>query len=59
MSDLDTPGVPEAEDRLFVVPPDPADLEFALPTEVPRGGRGDPAIHQDELEPTGRNLLSQ
>lgn len=50
VGDCDAPGVPNgAEDRLLVVPPDPADLQVELPTEVPRGGSSDPAVHQDEL----------
>jgi hypothetical protein len=53
VSDLDAPRVPDgAEDRLLVVPPDPANLKVLVPAEIPRGGRGDPAVHQDELEPT-------
>lgn len=51
VGDLDAPGGPNgAEDRL-VVPSDPADLDVVLPTEVPRGSRGHPAVHQVELEP--------
>ena len=60
MCDLDAPGVPNgAKDRLLVVPTDPADLEVVLPTETPRGGRSDPAVHQDELEAAGNALLGQ
>ena len=40
-------------------PTRPGGLEVVLPTEVPRGGCGDTAIHQDELEPAGDALLGR
>ena len=51
MGDLDAPGVPDGpEDRLLVVPPDPADLDVAVAAEgAGRSGRV-PAVHEDQLE---------
>ena len=58
--DLDPPGVPDgAEHRLLVIPPDPTNFEVVLQAEASRGGRGDPAVHQDELESVRETLPSQ
>ena len=48
-----------AEDRLLVVPSDPADLEVVVAADAAgRSGR-DPAVHQHQLEPAGDALLGQ
>lgn len=47
------------EDRLLVVPPDPADLEPMPPAACASRGRCDTAVHQDQLEAVGDALLGQ
>jgi hypothetical protein len=60
VGDLSAPGVPDgAEDRLLVVPPHPAHFEVVVPTERAGISRGDPAFHQDQLEPAGDTLLGE
>jgi hypothetical protein len=60
VSDLDAPGVPDgAEDRLLVVPANPANLDVVVPTERAGSSRGDPTVHQDQLEPAGDALPVQ
>ena len=60
MSDLDAPGVPDgAEDRLLVVPANPANLDVVVPTERAGSSRGDPTVHEDQLEPAGDALPVQ
>lgn len=44
---------------MLVVPPDPAQLKVMAPTEHAGSGRGDAALHPDQLEPPGRALPGQ
>ncbi len=60
VGDLHAPGVPDgAEDRLLVVPPHPTHFEVVVPTERAGSSRGDPTVHQDQLEPAGDALLGE
>jgi hypothetical protein len=57
---FDSPGVPDgAEQRLLVLPPDPAYLEVVLRAE-PRGGRrGHTSAHKGQFQPFGDSLLGE
>jgi len=44
---------------LLVVPSDPAQLEVVVAAERAGGGRGDPTVHQDQLESPGDALPGQ
>lgn len=60
VGDLDAPGMPDGtEDRLLVVPPDSAHLEVVVPAERAGGGRGHPAVHEYEFEPSGDALSNE
>ena len=60
MGDLDAPDVPDrVEDRLLVVPPDPADLGVVVPAKRAGSICGDPTVHLDQLEPVGHTLPFQ
>lgn len=47
------------EHRLLVVPPDPAKVVVVVSTELAGSACGDPAVHQDQFEPSGDDLPGQ